>query len=110
MAALDGLRAEGLQITLEQESAGAPALPEPLALVLLGPDHPGIIHQITDRLAALKVNIEELTTEQRPAPMSGETLFHASLKLGLPAGVTARSVQEALEGLQDSLMVDLSFS
>ena len=56
------------------------------------------------------MNIEELYSEQRPAPMSSETLFYAKLTLSIPEGVSSNEVQEALEELPDQLMVDIDFS
>ncbi len=81
-----------------------------LTLELLGHDRPGIIHDITRQLAALNVNIEELESEQRAAPMSSELMFYAHLNLGLPDGVTAEDVQGAFEAMPDPLTVDISFS
>lgn len=108
--ALQTLQQGGLQILVQQAEVGASRSVTPLTLELLGQDRPGIIHDITRQLAALSVNIEELESEQRPAPMSGELLFYAYLKLGLPAGVTAEAVQDTFENMPDPLMVDLSFS
>ncbi len=108
--ALDALKADGLQILVQQSSANENTNLTPLTLELLGQDRPGIIHDITHQLAALNVNIEELESEQRPAPMSSELLFYAHLKLGLPAGVSADDVQDAFENMPDPLMVDLNFS
>lgn len=110
MQALNELQINGLKILVQQ---GAPITAEPrtpLTLELLGHDRPGIIHDITRQLAALNVNIEELESEQRAAPMSSELLFYANLRLGLPAGVTPEDVQGAFEDMPDPLMVDLSFN
>ena len=81
-----------------------------LQLEVLGPDAPGIIGHITRQLSELKVNIQELVSEQRQAPMSGEYLFFARMTLELPKGISNESVQDALENLSDQLMVDLSFN
>jgi len=78
-----------------------------LSLELIGADHHGIIDDITGALAELKVNIKELESELREASMSAETLFWAKLHLGLPDGVSADDVQDALEALSDQLMVDI---
>lgn len=107
---LQTLQQNGLQILMQQSDVASEANVTPLMLELLGHDRPGIIHDITRQLAALNVNIEELESEQRAAPMSSELLFYAQLKLGLPAGVTAEDVQGAFESMPDPLMVDLSFS
>lgn len=108
--ALQTLQANGLQILVQHSDAASPRTITPLTLELLGHDRPGIIHDITRQLAALNVNIEELETEQRAAPMSSELLFYAHLKLGLPEGVSADAVQDAFEAMPDPLTVDLSFS
>lgn len=108
--ALQALQADGLQILVTHSDTAAPRTITPLTLELLGHDRPGIIHDITRQLVALNVNIEELESEQRAAPMSNELLFYAHLTLGLPAGVTAEDVQGAFENMPDPLMVDLSFS
>ncbi len=108
--ALAGLQADGLQILVQHSTAEAARSISTLTLELLGHDRPGIIHDISRQLAALNVNIEELNSEQRAAPMSSELMFYAQLKLGLPEGVSAEDVQNAFEALPDPLTVDLSFS
>lgn len=80
---------------------------ETLQVELLAPDAPGIIHNVTQQLVKLNVNIEELASEQRAAPMSNETLFHAALTLSLPSDVSTDEVLEALEGMDDQFMVDV---
>ena len=108
-AALDVLQATGLQVLVaEIQEAMQPK--EILKLEVLGLDRVGIIRDITTQLASLKVNIEELFSEQRPAPMSGGVLFFAALTLSLPAAVTAEQVQAKLEELSDQLMVDIKFA
>ncbi|MEZ5453958.1 MAG: ACT domain-containing protein [Thiothrix sp.] len=107
---LQALQQNGLQILVQQAEVAEPRTVTPLTLELLGQDRPGIIHDITRQLAALNVNIEELESEQRAAPMSSELLFFAQLRLGLPEGVTADDVQGAFESMPDPLMVDLNFS
>lgn len=81
-----------------------------LDIELLGQDRPGIIHDITQQLSLLNVNIEELESEIKEASMSGGTLFIAKLKLGLPEKVTSNEVQDALESMSDQFMVDINFS
>lgn len=106
---LQQLQQDDLQILVQQAGSAEPRTVTPLTLELLGQDRPGIIHDITRQLAVLNVNIEELESEQRAAPMSSELLFYARIKLGLPAGITADDVRGAFETLPDPLMVDLSF-
>jgi glycine cleavage system regulatory protein len=108
--ALQTLQNDGLQILVTHSDTAASRHITPLTLELLGHDRPGIIHDITRELASLNVNIEELESEQRAAPMSSELMFYAHLKLGLPDGVTADDVQGAFEAMPDPLTVDLSFS
>lgn len=106
---LAALETQGLQITVEQAGKDSEDAPRLLQFEVLGQDRPGIIHDITRQLADLNVNIEELCSEQRPAPMSGGTLFFASLSLSLPQTLSTEAVQDALEALADPLMVDVNF-
>jgi glycine cleavage system regulatory protein len=103
------LRAEGLQVVVEQTELLDSGAEQTLKIELLGQDRPGIIHDISQKLATLNVNIEELESEQRIASMSSEVLFYAQLTLGLPENVSPEAVQDSLEELSDQLMVDLNF-
>lgn len=107
--ALLSLQADGLQVLIQQSTDSATAN-QTLTFELLGPDRSGIVHEITQHLAALNVNIEKLESEQRSAPMSNEVLFYAEITVGLPEGVSEEDVQQAFEEVSDSLMVDLSFN
>lgn len=110
-SALQNLQADDFQILIEKTEPGAASQPaQTLNVALLGLDRPGIIHDITKKLASLNVNIEELESEVKEASMSGGLLFRAQLKLGLPQDTSPEAVQDALESMSDQFMVDLSFS
>jgi glycine cleavage system regulatory protein len=112
-AALQALQSDGLQVSIEkadQDSATSTSSTNVLSLELLGQDRPGIIRDITEQLARLAVNIEELESQVKEASMSGGTLFCAQLKLSLPNNVTTEAVQDSLESMSDQFMVDINFS
>lgn len=107
--ALSALQNDELQIQIKQSKTSAPPT-KTLSLELLGTDRQGIIHDITQQLATLNINIEKLHSEQRIAPMSNETLFYAEVVLGLPEGVNEEDVQAVFEEISDSLMIDITFN
>ena len=99
-----------LNILMEEANAQDNAEQRELSLELIGADRPGIIDDITGTVAKLNVNITQLETEQREASMSSEILFYANMKLGLSPSISNDDVQDALEAMQDQLMVDINFS
>lgn len=79
-----------------------------LQLDLMGVDQPGIVRKVSQVLAARGVNVEQLGTECLAAPNTGQTMFHATAQLRLPAGLSAADLRTALEQVAADLMVDLS--
>ncbi len=109
VAALRGLEARGLRVTVERGAGEMPAgVRRAFKLALMGQDHPGIIRDVTHALAAQGVNIEELTTEIESGSMSGTALFRASARLSAPAQVKAAELRESLERLAGDLMVEIA--
>jgi glycine cleavage system regulatory protein len=109
--ALNELQSDSLKIQIEKTVEDTVVKPDKiLTLGLLGQDRPGIIHDITQQLGTLNVNIEELESHIKEASMSGEILFSAELKLGLPQGVSTEAVQDILEDMSDQFMIDVMFS
>lgn len=80
------------------------------SLEVVGPDRPGIVREITAALAAQGVNVEEFASEVVSAPMSGEPLFKAVVKLLLPAGATVATIRQPLEMAAAKLTVEISLS
>lgn len=78
-------------------------------LKLVGQDHPGIVHEISQALASRNISIEELETAVVPAPMGGH-LFQAEATLEAPPGIELDDVQDLLEAVAQDLMVDLDLS
>ncbi len=75
----------------------------PLMISIMGTDRIGIIHDLSDVLVAQRVNVEEISTETRDAPMSGEPLFTASVTVTAPENIDMDQLQDALEGIDDAL-------
>ncbi len=79
-----------------------------LNLDLVGPDHPGILHEITRTMAAQGVSVEEMETRIEGAPVGGGMLFHARARVRLPASLGEDDFRDALEASAGALMVDIN--
>ena len=109
--ALHGLERRGLKVQVEdspQQAAGPASSAPALELQLVGQDRPGIVREVSAALASAGVNVLELETECRSAPMSGEMLFHARASLEQPIATPLEGLRETLEKIAADLMVDLS--
>ncbi len=77
------------------------------SLSLIGQDRPGIVEQITAALAHHEVNVEELETECASAPMSGQMLFRADIRVWIPEACQLTALREELERIAADLLVDI---
>lgn len=76
-------------------------------LELVGQDHPGIVHRITEALSEYGATVDDMETEICEASMSGETLFKANIVLCLETGQCIDELSEVLEDLANELIVDI---
>lgn len=107
VAALHDLATQGIRVLVAESGIEPSCSWKPIHLDLVGNDRAGIVRDITGLLAELGVNLERLTTEVAPAPMSSEPLFHAEALLAVPLSLTLDALQAKLEDLADDLMVEL---
>lgn len=107
LAALTALQAQGLRIQVAAAGSPAPSASRAIRLALVGNDRPGIVRDISRLLSSHGVNLESLSTEVLPAPMSGELLFQAEALLAVPHSLALDELQAHLETLADDLMVEL---
>lgn len=106
--ALEALRAGGLHVVVERGFEETAEEGHLIVLELIGSDRPGIVHKISEALAARGVNVDELNTECEGAPWSGDTLFKAMARLRAPKGLDLDQLRESLEAIAADLMVDIS--
>jgi len=107
-AALRGLDAEGFHLVVEEAADVAAPAGAVFEIELMGPDHPGIVRDISHSLAEQGVSVEDMETEIREAPHSGGTLFHAALRVRAPLGLGDDDLRNSLEVLAGVLMVDIT--
>ena len=106
--ALQGLSAAGLTVTLLEGEPVGEISGTLLEIDLLGTDRPGIIRQLSARLGALGLDVEDITSTRFAAPHAGGLLFHAELVVRAPAEVDLYSIRPAVEALGHDLQVDIS--
>jgi len=110
ISALDGI-SDQLTLVIERVDSDVEIeLPQTVELNLIGNDRPGIIREFSHALASLSVNVEQLSTECVPAPMSSEVLFKAKANLKVPVGLELEVLQQEIERLADDLIVEMQLS
>ena len=107
LAALRALESQGLTVHTHSDSAAPATLGQLVTVTVVGHDRPGIVRQISQVFAQLRVNVEDFASHCESAPMSGETHFHATATVQLPATCTLAQLQQGLEALATDLMVDI---
>ena len=105
---LQGLSVHGIRVLVAQSGIEPSCTWKPIHLDLVGNDRPGIVRDITRLLAEHGINVESLTTEVAPAPMSSDPLFHAEAVLAVPLTLPLELLRERLESLADDMMVELN--
>ncbi|MDQ8202667.1 ACT domain-containing protein [Pelagicoccus sp. SDUM812003] len=110
LRAVNALEAKGLSVVVKDAGDSAETACSEVAVVeIVGADRPGIVSQISNAFAKRGVNVEELSTECRSAPMSGEPLFEARARVCIPADCDSDDLRRDLELIAADLMVDVSF-
>lgn len=105
--AVEELKNLGLSVRATPTEAIAETGRHNSQISLVANDRPGILNELSSVLANLTVNVEELTTDCSPAPMSGDLLFNAKLKVSIPDSLNDADLRTAIEGLADDLMVEI---
>lgn len=108
--ALRGLGAEGFHLVVEEASDGTTAAGAVFEIDLIGPDHPGIVRDVSHFLAERGISVEDMDTDIREAPHSGGTLFHARVRVRAPENLGDAEFRENLEALADALLVDITIN
>ncbi|WP_194397228.1 glycine cleavage system protein R [Microbacterium atlanticum] len=80
----------------------------PLALQVIGNDHPGIVRDVSAVLRAHGVSIDRMTTHTREAAMYGGRLFEATIIARVPASVDLADLTGELERLATEIQVDVT--
>lgn len=78
-----------------------------LTLRVLGPDRPGIVHEISRALCTAGINLLRLESSVRSAPMSGEQLFQATIRATAPASLAREALDSELETIADSMSLEI---
>jgi glycine cleavage system regulatory protein len=107
VAALRGLDAHGLNISVHPTQTPTAPVGGRVVLEVVGADRPGIVRDVARVIAERGINVEELETEVSSAPMSGEPLFRARALLRVPAGASPGDLRSRLEALANELMVEI---
>jgi len=108
-AALGGLQSSGLRVVIAESDAKPPPRERRVVrLELVGQDRPGIVRDLSARLAERGVSIDELHTEIASAPMSAENLFKVNAVLVVPEALSNDALRRGLETLANEMMVDIA--
>ncbi|WP_343562396.1 glycine cleavage system protein R [Kiloniella sp. b19] len=107
--ALASMEKDGLRLVIESELSSKVENPHrEISMEIVGPDHPGIIHDIAHALAERKINILELASEVQNGAMSGEDIFIAHIAGSVPEGQDMDELHDQLSDLANKLLVDIS--
>jgi glycine cleavage system regulatory protein len=107
--ALEPLREQGLlDVTVRAAEDDEPDTEAVVRFRVVGADRPGIVQQLSQRLASLAVGIVDLQTWTESAAMDGSALFRADATVRLPAELGRQDLVDALEDLAGDLMIDVA--
>ena len=110
-AALRELAASGLSVRVTPCAASTAAEPgRDIELTLIGPDRPGIVHEVSRALAARRVNVVEMDSEVTSAPMSAEPLFRACIRARIPETTDMAELEVSLDVIAEQMTLEIDLA
>jgi glycine cleavage system regulatory protein len=106
--ALRGLESSGLRVVIATvETPPPPAGRRMVRLELTGLDRPGIVRDLSRRLAEQGVSIDDLHTEIVDGSNAAEHLFKVKAMLVVPESLTNETLRHSLDALANEMMLDI---
>lgn len=96
---------EGLSLTFAKTSKET-QLPTHKSYSLVAYDRPGLVHDISNKISALGINIEHFSTRYESAGHTGVALFRASFDLGIKNDEQEEQLSQALYAIGDDVVLD----
>lgn len=93
-------------VTLSGELA-PPASGSSILLSVIGPDRPGIVREISRVLAHHQINVTELDSAVKPAPMSAEPIFSARINAWIPDSTDLEGLRNTLDDIADDMTLEI---
>lgn len=81
-----------------------------LTLIVVGPDRPGIIKEISAALAEAHINVIALDSHLDSAPFTGEPLFRATVSVHVPEAASEAALEARLEQIAEALTLDIDLN
>ncbi|WOT04139.1 glycine cleavage system protein R [Shewanella youngdeokensis] len=96
---------EGVSLTFAKTSAPIDKDTH-LSYSLVAYDRPGLVHEISNKISALGINIEHMSTRYESASHSGIALFRADFNVGLKNPEHADKLTDALYAIGNDVVLD----
>ncbi|NRD73389.1 amino acid-binding protein [Shewanella sp. VB17] len=96
---------EGLSLTYAKTSK-KPLLPAHKSYSLVAYDRPGLVHDISNKISALGINIEHFSTQYESAGHSGIALFRATFNVDMKSDDQEELLSQALYAIGNDIVLD----
>ncbi len=97
-----------LTVTVHEASTVPSPAHETLTFTVLGNDRPGIVRDVTSRIAAHALSIDSFESSTREAPMAGGALFEATVTVQVTDHDDRAALLADLEALAGEIHVDVT--
>lgn len=112
-ADLGALAASGISVrvsptgNLPTGSQIAPVPGRDITLTVIGPDRRGIVREISHALAQRQINVLEMDSEVRSAPMSAEMIFCARIDAWIPEATNMDDLWDTLDEIANNMTLEI---
>jgi glycine cleavage system transcriptional repressor len=77
-------------------------------LQAVGVDKAGIVARVARGLASYQINVAQMSTSSRPEPGTGTPIYSMKIRMEVPADVDEGAIRRELDGIAQSLHIDLT--
>ncbi|MEL7046369.1 MAG: ACT domain-containing protein [Pseudomonadota bacterium] len=107
---LAALSTKGITATLTTAGDAPAPIAATRSITVLGPDRPGIVHEMTKALHAGGFNIVSMATAVETAPMSGEPIFRAEARIEVHEGSRLDELEWQLDAMAEEMTLEIDIN
>ena len=78
-----------------------------ITLTVMGPDRLGIVKEISHALAERRINVVDMDSHVRSAPMSAELIFQARIDAQIPKDTDLEDLHDSLDEIANHMTLEI---